>query len=194
VTGLFGQDIWLVTFGSFMPAPLFTTLSWLAHLKVGTFIAFSFGIAFFLMIVFLILNTVYQTKRFNSFGEYFTLAILLLICFVWFNLGLYKQYTGLILINFGIVESLIICKMIISSVTKVTFAIHVDAPRVLPLRNHPFHHWNHFNDWPRFKTECRWPNYCLLGTLCCQSGHDSEVLVVHHQPNHQVLGHQLFQH
>jgi hypothetical protein len=121
VTGLFGQDIWLLTFGSFMPGSLVTTYSWLAHLKVGTFIAISFGIAFFLMIIYCIISTVYQTKRFNSFGEYFTLVILLLICFVWFNLGLYKQYTGLILINFGIVESLIICKMIISSVTKVTF-------------------------------------------------------------------------
>ena len=121
MTALFGQDIWLITFGSFMPSSLIVTYSWFAHVKIGTFIAYSFGIAFFFMIMYGILSTVYQTKKLNSFGEYFTLVILLLICFVWFNLGLYEQYTGLILINFGIVESLLICKMIISSVTKVIF-------------------------------------------------------------------------
>ncbi len=132
VTGIFGQDLWLVTFGSFMPSSLVAAYGGIAHLKVGTFIAFSFGIAFFFMIMYSILSTVYKTKNFNSFGEYFTLAILLLICFVWFNLGLYKQYTGLILINFGIVQSLIICKMIISSVTKVHFLSNLDAARVFP--------------------------------------------------------------
>lgn len=103
ITGLFGQDLWLVTFGSFMPQSLAKYYSWFSHIRIGTAIVYGFGTFFVLLITYSVLSTVYQTKKLNSFGEYFTLALLLLICFIWFNLGLYQSYTGLILINFGIV-------------------------------------------------------------------------------------------
>jgi len=39
--------------------------------------------------------------------------------FIWINLPIYNTYNGIILVNFGIITSLIVCKVIISSVTKM---------------------------------------------------------------------------
>lgn len=38
---------------------------------------------------------------------------------VWSYLDIYSVYNGLILVNFGVMASLLICKLIICSVTKV---------------------------------------------------------------------------
>lgn len=72
-----------------MPAGIYAQVGWLATVKIGTFIAYGFGAFFFAAIFYSIFKTVYQTKSLESFGEFFTLAIMLLICFIWFNLGLY---------------------------------------------------------------------------------------------------------
>ena len=59
--------------------------------------------------------------------------------FIWFNLAIYEEYNGIILVNFGIIQSLIICKMIISSTTKVfDFMISIDDFRILPLWDNSF--------------------------------------------------------
>jgi len=39
--------------------------------------------------------------------------------FIWLRVAIYGSYNGLILVNFGIITSLIVCKVIISSVTKM---------------------------------------------------------------------------
>jgi hypothetical protein len=51
-----------------MPSSLIAAYGEIAHIKVGTFVAFSFGLAFFFMIMYSILSTVYKTKNLKSFG------------------------------------------------------------------------------------------------------------------------------
>ena len=60
----------------------------------------------------------------------------------------------MILVNFGIVQSLIICKMIICSVTKVKIFlfIYIDAFVIFPFLNYTFDNWNHYYDWFGFET------------------------------------------
>lgn len=51
--------------------------------------------------------------------QFVSLGILILMEFLWSRMKIYEQYSALILVNFGIITSLIVCKMIICSVTKV---------------------------------------------------------------------------
>jgi len=44
---------------------------------------------------------------------------LLFMEYIWMQLGIYDKYNGIILLNFGVLLSLTICKMIVSSVTKM---------------------------------------------------------------------------
>jgi hypothetical protein len=38
---------------------------------------------------------------------------------VWIGFSFYDKYRGLVLLNFGLITSLVMCKVIIASVTKV---------------------------------------------------------------------------
>ena len=45
---------------------------------------------------------------------------------IWSRMKIYDKYNGIILVNFGIVASTLICKIIICTVTKVFFYIKLD--------------------------------------------------------------------
>jgi len=53
------------------------------------------------------------------FLEWLGMIVLVCLEFIWLRLPIYGTYNGLILVNFGIITSLIVCKVIISSVTKM---------------------------------------------------------------------------
>lgn len=52
-------------------------------------------------------------------GEYLTFGLMVGMELIWMGLWIYEKYVGIILVNFGILASLFICKLIICSVTKV---------------------------------------------------------------------------
>jgi len=58
-------------------------------------------------------------KRIEIFKQVSSLVGLLIMEYVWMHLGIYDKYNGIILLNFGVFLSLTICKMIVSSVTKM---------------------------------------------------------------------------
>lgn len=60
-----------------------------------------------------------QESRLKMFLEWSGLILIVVMEFIWMNLPIYERYNGIILINFGLITSLIVCKVIISSVTKV---------------------------------------------------------------------------
>jgi hypothetical protein len=64
-----------------------------------------------------------EGKRFQLVKEVFALLVVLVIEYVWMNTSIYEVYNGIILLNFGILMSLIICKMIVCSVTKVILGL-----------------------------------------------------------------------
>ena len=49
---------------------------------------------------------------------------------IWIQLMIYEKYNGIILVNFGVVASFFVCKIIICSVTKVKNSANVDAVSV----------------------------------------------------------------
>jgi hypothetical protein len=90
------------------------------NLKLGGLIAFGFS-------VFVIILTVYQigkailksSDRMQALGSYLPIALIVGVEMIWVRFSFYDKYRGLVLLNFGLLCSLIICKVIISSVTKV---------------------------------------------------------------------------
>jgi hypothetical protein len=74
------------------------------------------------MCVYSIVKTVLTAEKpLKSLGELVPLGILVVMELVWMRLPIYEKYSAIILVNFGIVASLLVCKVIICSVTKVTF-------------------------------------------------------------------------
>ena len=60
-----------------------------------------------------------QESRLRMFLEWSGLILIVAMEFIWMRLPIYEHYNGVILINFGLITSLLVCKVIISSVTKV---------------------------------------------------------------------------
>ena len=58
-------------------------------------------------------------KRVEMLTQVSSLVGLLVIEYIWMQLLIYDSYDGIILLNFGIYLSLSICKVIVSSVTKM---------------------------------------------------------------------------
>lgn len=68
----------------------------------------------------------------RSIGEFFSFICLVAMEITWSHTSIYAKYNGIILVNFGLIASTLICKMIICSVTKVTEYLYLDAFPVLP--------------------------------------------------------------
>lgn len=53
--------------------------------------------------------------------------MLLIIEFAWYQSDIFPRYAGLIMVSFGLLVSLITCKLIVCSMTKMKYAkIHFD--------------------------------------------------------------------
>lgn len=61
----------------------------------------------------------YPGKTVEMLGQISSLVAIFIMEYIWVHLSIYDRYVGIILLNFGILLSLSICKIIISSVTKV---------------------------------------------------------------------------
>ena len=47
------------------------------------------------------------------------MALMVVFEMIWVRFSFYDEYRGLVLLNFGLIASLVMCKAIITSVTKV---------------------------------------------------------------------------
>lgn len=52
-------------------------------------------------------------------SQYFSSILIIIMCIVWGSTNFFDSYCGLILVNFGVVASLVLCKLIICTVTKM---------------------------------------------------------------------------
>lgn len=125
LTGIFGQDFWQVRVREVLPEAV-TSLSsnaffeWTLDLKLGGFTAFYFGGLIFFSCLYIFLSTLISSvDKKKPFRECCSFFIMVLLVVVWFYSSLYDQFKGMILLNFGLLFSLMNCKVIISSVTKV---------------------------------------------------------------------------
>ena len=112
----------------------------------------------------------------------------------WSTFDIYNLYNGVILTNFGVVASFLICKMIICSVTKVNNIFILDGFQFLPYRNHATD--NCYFD-SAHSSESKRPNlisnYCILGLLCCEYNSYYQIFSSDNHPNYLIFGNMLFQ-
>ena len=123
LTGIFGQGLWQFKLRDILP------LSWSSHeilseameLKLGGFIAYYFGGMIFLSCLYVFVTTIISSKnKVKPIRECLTFYLIVGLMVIWYNTSFYDQFKGMVLLNFGLLCSLIVCKVITSSVTKVT--------------------------------------------------------------------------
>lgn len=86
-------------------------------------IAYYFGILILSLAIFELLRTLYQTRELKALRECFSLIVLMVTCSLWLAFSYFKMHIGIVLFTFGLLVALIVCKIIISSVTKVTITL-----------------------------------------------------------------------
>lgn len=90
------------------------------HLHIGAVAVYFYSSLMFVMCLYIYLKTTWKShNRVKVIFEFFTLHLIIVMEVIWAHFSFYELYRGIVLTNFGLVESLIICKMIIASVTKV---------------------------------------------------------------------------
>lgn len=64
-------------------------------------------------------SVITSKDKLKPIKEWFSFYLMLILEFTWLFFSIYDEYRSLIYTNFGFLGSLIICKVIISSVTKM---------------------------------------------------------------------------
>lgn len=128
ITGIYGQAMWGFSLEFILPQSITASLSSLhpilqtiLALKAKVAIAYLLGSLLLLSGIFRFMKTISSTNESTikmSF-EWLWLVLIIGMEFIWFKLPIYNRYCAIILINFGIITSLIVCKVIISSLTKM---------------------------------------------------------------------------
>lgn len=107
LTGLFGQEMWDISLGGLS---LKEIVVYFVAVTLLALCAYSYAS---------LLLASSPEKRTEMLLQVSSLVGLLIIEYIWMKLLIYDSYNGIILLNFGIFLSLSICKIIVSSVTKM---------------------------------------------------------------------------
>lgn len=118
--------MWQVSFFSFLPSKFLLYnkthpfLAKLLGIRLGTGLVYIFGVLALIMTIYMFATTIIKAKsKFEATSQYFSSIILVIMEIAWSRTKLYEEYSGLILVNFGFLASLILCKLIICTVTKM---------------------------------------------------------------------------
>ena len=127
ITGFFGTDFWFIRVSDVLPLVIKKNniaLYTLYKMKFSEILIYGLGSLFLLMNIYLIFKTILQSKeKKKTCLQFSSLLIMIVMEISWSRLEIYGEYSGFILLNFGIIQSLLICKMIICSVTKVNILL-----------------------------------------------------------------------
>ena len=132
---MFGKDIWKVTPRSILPSSLTTLinlmpLEFLLDEPSIMMIVFPIVPLTYIVGTYMFISNVHQSKHSRkAIDEWAPLLVFWALCnliyyeykeFVWIDLPIFEELLGAIIIHFGIIISLIVCKLIVCSTTKVT--------------------------------------------------------------------------
>lgn len=126
-TGVFGQNMWNYKLNELLPfannlSSLHPTIDQILGIKLGTsFVYFYAGMLLSVSLILAIRTIFTSENRSKSISEFLGFFLLVAMELSWSKMKIYGAYNGVILVNFGIVASLLVCKMIICSVTKVPY-------------------------------------------------------------------------
>ena len=124
LTGIYGQQIWAFTLNDVISSVVTSGITnkaalFLLNLPMGANVAYFFGGLMFLMAICELLQTLYQSRSIKSLKECFSLIVLMLCCGIWINFSFYRAHVGIVLFSHGLLTALLVCKIIVASVTKV---------------------------------------------------------------------------
>ena len=141
-------------------------------MTLTTTIVYFYGGLLLAMCVYMVAKTTYEShNKFACITEFFSFTLMVLMELTWSNLDIYNKYNGLILVNFGVIASTIVCKIIICSVTKVLFLFNLDEIWGVPSRINPSGGGDNASCSVRFDPRQHAINVCyFLGVLfdkCC---------------------------
>lgn len=128
LTGIFGQSFWGISLDFLLPSSItsslyasYPILQTILSIKAKVLVAYSIGVLLPTLALISFVKMLYtnQDSRLKMFLEWSGLILIVGMEFIWSRLQIYERYSGLILVNFGMIASLIVSKVIISSVTKV---------------------------------------------------------------------------
>ena len=123
----------------------------LFDIPVGGLTAYFFGAMVALMTVSEVLKTLYESKSIKSIKQLFSLLVLLVNCAVWINFSFFTKNIGIILFSFGFLIALLVCKLIVGSVTKVINVLS-RCTSTLSIKNYCLWFWRHW-PWLAYNTQ-----------------------------------------
>ena len=125
LTGIFGQGIWTTSILGLAPflgslATIHPLINTFLNLKLSLILIYFYAGLLISVSVYITLKTILDSdKKKQCTFEFLSFFVLILMEVSWSKMKIYQTYNGVILVNFGIIASLMVCKMIICSVTNV---------------------------------------------------------------------------
>jgi phosphatidylglycerophosphate synthase len=128
VTGVYGQNVWQFSIHDVAPASLTAGITSkpileLINHPVGGVLAYYYALLILALAIYELLLTLWKTRELKSMKECFSLFVLMINCSVWMYFSFFDKYVGIVLFSFGLMIALLVCKIIVSSVTKVRFRL-----------------------------------------------------------------------
>ena len=174
LTGLFGQEMWDISLGGLS---LKEIVVYFVAVTLLALCAYSYAS---------LLLASSPEKRTEMLLQVSSLVGLLIIEYIWMKLLIYDSYNGIILLNFGIFLSLSICKIIVSSVTKVICSSNKDGTREVQPGDDNLLGSDCFNAALRGTRQSARSDHSILDLLCSQPYRDPGVSVAHHHTDHRL--------
>lgn len=127
LTGVFGQKMWALKISTLIPfssniSSMHPLIDQFFGLELGTVVVYFYAVLLLSVSIFITLKTAFDSNnKWKSCCEFLSFVLLVIMELNWSKMEMYNGYNGIILVNFGIVASLMVSKMIICSVTHVIY-------------------------------------------------------------------------
>ena len=108
----------------------------LLSLNLGPATVYFYSTLLIVIVTYSVIRTILVSEdKKRSILEFSSFIMLISMELTWSYTAIYAKYNGIILVNFGLIASTLICKMIICSVTKVNFYLFLRCASNISILN-----------------------------------------------------------
>ena len=129
LTGIFGQSFWKISLVEIVPASITNKITnkvllTAFKMNIGGMIAYYIGLLMIVLASFQFFKTIVKSqKKLKPLLQCLSLFIIMPLFSAWLFFSFFKAHIGIVLFSFGLLMSLLVCKIIISSVTRVIISL-----------------------------------------------------------------------
>ena len=127
ISGYCGQEVWKFSPADVLPSFILSIniplLQQFLKVNIGGLVCYFFATLIFGLTALELIRTILETRSIKSLKEFFSLFVLIGCASFWMKFTFFTKNIGIILFSFGLMIALVVCKMIIASVTKVVIMI-----------------------------------------------------------------------